>query len=76
MICPACGNENKEGNRFCGECGKSLAAPAGKDSKKSSKSLIGLGLGVGAVILLLAFIVLFIVGIAIVALLIYQAYFY
>ncbi len=29
MRCPRCGNENSEGNRFCGMCGATLTAPAG-----------------------------------------------
>jgi class 3 adenylate cyclase len=30
-VCPACGGENADGNRFCGSCGAALAAaPAGR----------------------------------------------
>jgi len=25
MRCPACGGENSDGKRFCGDCGESLA---------------------------------------------------
>ena len=28
MTCPACGVENREGSRFCNDCGKPLLAPA------------------------------------------------
>src|SRR5712692_6133480 len=27
MICPDCGTENREGRKFCSNCGRALAAP-------------------------------------------------
>ncbi len=44
MICPACGYENKEGDKFCADCGTSLEIPTTENSiGEPSKVIIVLG---------------------------------
>ena len=60
MFCGNCGTENPEGTQFCAGCGMDLGGgKKGKKAKvninlKDRKTLIGLGAGVLALILLLA----------------------
>lgn len=110
MICPACGYENKEGDKFCADCGTSLEIPTieksiGEPSKViivlgyvmgilgvfslGILSIIGLIIGAslyrkghpqgrthGLIIMIISVAVLLIVGLAVIALLIYWQYFY
>ena len=38
MRCPACGFENASGIKFCGECGKPLAAAAKESTQRDPRS--------------------------------------
>ena len=41
MKCSMCGNENPDGKRFCGDCGRSLLADSQKEVGIISKILAG-----------------------------------
>src|ERR1041385_7556483 len=47
MQCPSCGHDNPEKNRFCGECGRTLARPAARWSAEPAEFQPGGGLTAG-----------------------------
>lgn len=51
MKCPKCGSENKEGSRFCKECGSNLQVASSSEAPMESKTNKNIFLIVGAVIL-------------------------